>query len=292
MKRSPIPRLRFFIIPLLVFAAVFSLSADMTIVLRDGRVLSIPVNAGDILSISFADDGKASVSPAASPSFLPAGNLALWLDAAEPSTLFVDESGSGELTAPGGPVGLWKDKSGSGRHFSRPGSAGKPTLSPDGMGGAPGILFSPGKALAIQTDFPAPVSVFYVARTTGGAAYRVLAAVANNWLLGYWMGYINQAYFEGWVANVSKTADASAHVFSGIIRGKGKDSELWADGVLVAANQQGVSGPAGLGVNASPYTGEQSDCMVSEIIVYDRALEPEERKSVEAWLSAKWIRRF
>jgi hypothetical protein len=250
------------------------------------------VSAADILSISFGDGAPEPEAPAAQPSMPHVGNPALWLDASDFSTLLVDESGAGERSAPGGPVGFWKDKSGAGRHFSRPGSAGKPTLSPDGMGGAPAILFSPGKALAAQTDFPAPVSVFYVARTTGGATYRVLAAVANNWLLGYWMGYINQAYFEGWVANAPKSADASAHVFSGIIGGKGKDSEFWADGVLVAANQQGVSGPAGLGVNASPYPGEQSDCMVSEIIVYDRALSPEERKSVEARLSAKWIHRF
>ena len=69
---------------------------------------------------------------------------------------------------------------------------------------------------------------------------------------------------------------------------KGFKVEVWADGVQVAANQNGVTGPNGLAINSGRYPGEVSDCQVAEILVYSRALSGDERSQIESYLRSKW----
>jgi hypothetical protein len=86
----------------------------------------------------------------------------------------------------------------------------------------------------------------------------------------------------------SPTTDNLPHIFSAIVKGPGQNSEVWADGVMVASNQNGVTGPNGLAVNTGAYPGEVSNCQLAEIIVFNRALSQNERQNVEYYLRAKW----
>jgi hypothetical protein len=54
--------------------------------------------------------------------------LALWLDAADGSTLFQNSDGTTPATATSDPVGYWRDKSGNNRHATQATAGSRPTL--------------------------------------------------------------------------------------------------------------------------------------------------------------------
>ena len=66
-------------------------------------------------------------------------NLALWLDAADSSTLFADTSLTVSATSS---VAGWKDKSGNANHATQSNATYQPTYNAAAMSGRPGIDFS------------------------------------------------------------------------------------------------------------------------------------------------------
>lgn len=216
--------------------------------------------------------------------------LVMWLDASDISTLFQKFEGKEPVTAGKQLVAFWQDKSGNDNHFSQAKQEACPCLVKIGIGSKPSVMFNVDQSFFMTRDFPAPVTVIYVARQMGGSNHRVLSAMMNNWLLGYWSGAKNQAYYEGWVSTKGQPpiTDNLPHVFSGIVRGPGQNSEVWADRLLVAENKNGVAGPYGLAINTGRYWQEVSDCQVAEIIVYKRGISDVERQNVEAYLMKKW----
>jgi hypothetical protein len=215
--------------------------------------------------------------------------LVIHLDASDISSLFQTIDRNEPVAAENQPVGLWKDKSGNNNHLYQVIPECRPRFVIKGIGNKSSVEFDTGKSLFTTTNFPPPVTVIYVARQMGSWNRRVLSAMKNNWLLGYWEGAKNQAYYEGWVSpKGSPSTDDLCHVFSGIVRGPGLNSEVWADGSVVAANHDGVAGPNGLAINTSQYPDERSDCQVAEIIVFNRAISETERLQVEAYTKAKW----
>jgi len=262
----------------------------MTVLLKDGRSFSIPVNPEEIASISFGAASVSSPSAAPTASSLPVTDgLAAWLDAGDPATLFQTPEGAQPVAAGNQPVGLWRDKSGNDNHFQQAKPESRPRLTKTAIGNKPSITFETKHSTSLPANFPAPVTVVYLGRLTGGSNARVLSAISNNWLLGFWGGAKNQGFYEGWVSpSGSPPADNLPHVFASIVRGPGQSSEVWADGVQVAANQNGVTGPNGLAINSGRYPGEVSDCQVAEILVYSRALSGDERSQIESYLRSKW----
>lgn len=76
------------------------------------------------------------------PAKLP--NLALWLDAADSST----------ITLNGSTVSQWRDKSGNGRHASQNTAANQPTYTANGLNGKPVVTFDGSNDfMAFQTAF-------------------------------------------------------------------------------------------------------------------------------------------
>ncbi len=73
---------------------------------------------------------------------------------------------------------------------------GAPTVVASGIGGIPTVHFTSGSSMGDGVNHAAPVTILYVSRQTGGSNRRVLSA-GNNWLLGYWGGNRDSAYFEG-----------------------------------------------------------------------------------------------
>lgn len=215
--------------------------------------------------------------------------LVMWLDASDISSLFQASDGKDPVAAGNQLVGLWKDKSGNNNHFSQSRKEACPCLVKEGIGRKPSVMFNTAQSIFMTKTFPAPVTVIYVTRQMGGSNKRVLSAMTNNWLLGYWSGAKNQAFYEGWVSKAGRPdTDNLSHVFSGIVRGPGQNSEVWADGEMVATNQNGNTGPGGLAINTGMYSEEVSDCQVAEIIVFNRDISQSERQDVEAYLKAKW----
>lgn len=274
---------------LLVISVSLSVSAAVTFTLKDGRMITVPVNRDEIITISF-EEGATATGGKLGASVLPVTEgLVMWVDASDSSTLFKDAQENDPVTSGNQNVGLWKDKSGHDHHFSQARNDARPVFVKKGIGGKPSIMFDTSQSLLTKANFPAPVTIIYIARQTGGTNQRVLSGVANNWLLGYWGGAKNQAFYQEWV-NPSRTppTDDLQHVFSAVIKGPGHYSEIWADGVLVASSQSGFTGPNGLAINTGYASGETSNCEVAEIIVWRRAISSSERKSVEKYLQDKW----
>jgi hypothetical protein len=274
-----------FVIMLFAYQA----NGGIVIFLKDGNVIQVPVNKEDIISISF-EESTGSFGYAVPSSTMPVSNgLLMWLDSSDMSSLFQSADGTLPLSAGNQPVGMWRDKSGNDNHFMQTKSEVRPNFVKTGIGGKASIVFEPGQSMFVRTNFPAPVTVIYVVRQLGGTNNRVLSAVANNWLLGFWSGAKNQAYYDGWVSpSGSPPADTLPHIFTAIVKGRGQNSEAWADGVIVASNQNGIAGPNGLAINTGAYPGEVSNCQVAEIAVFNRDLTPLERQKVEAHLKSKW----
>lgn len=279
----------------------------MNVFLRDGRVITVPILKDDIIGISFegpqvapgaatkipAVPGTApAIPPPAAAAKLPVEDgLVMWLDAGDQTSLSQTTRGVEAVTANNQPVGLWRDKSGNENHFIQHRPEARPRFAGNVLGDKPAVIFDANLSMAVATNFPAPVTVLYVARQTPGANRRVLQAVGNNWLLGYWNGAKHQAFYEGWVSPSGTPAtDHDPHIFTAIIPGRGLNSEIWADGLRIAANQNGITGPNGLAVNGGAHPGESSNCQVAEIIVFNRAITRPERERLEGYLRNKWLR--
>ena len=215
--------------------------------------------------------------------------LLMWLDASDIHSLFQQIDTTQPVSTKNPLIGSWVDKSGNENNFLQPQYEARPLFVKTGIGGKPSIAFNTKQSIFITRHFPAPVTVIYVAKQTGGSNKRVLSAMTNNWLLGYWSNAKNQAFYEGWVSpEGSPHTDNLPHVFAGIVRGPGRDSEVWADGAMVETNQKGVTGPNGLAINAGQFSREVSDCQVAEIIVYNIDISQSERQKVETFLMEKW----
>lgn len=137
---------------------------------------------------------------------------------------------------------------------------------------------------SIPFTYTSPTSIFYIARktSTGG---RVLAGRTNNWLMGYWSNYKQQAYYEGWIDANSDVANETAfHVWTGI---SNTTSYLMEDGKVVKYGTGGTTSPAGLTIGFTG-TSEFSDFDIGEIIGYNRDLNSRERELVSNYLLKKW----
>ena len=97
-----------------------------------------------------------------------------------------------------GPVQTWSDVSGNGNNFVQNTASQQPTLVTSGINGLRSLRFTAAnqQTILLNRNFPAPVSVFIVAKLVGGTSGRILSGINNNWLLGWWNGAQDQGYFE------------------------------------------------------------------------------------------------
>lgn len=102
-----------------------------------------------------------------------------WWDTSDLSTLFQDSAGTTPVTTSGDPVGMWKDKSGNGRHFIQSGAS---TLKPTYQGAGGGISFDGGDYLTLysqSTTFTAQTVLAVVKlEATGEVGARVFNQVS------------------------------------------------------------------------------------------------------------------
>ncbi len=207
----------------------------------------------------------------------------MWVDASD-----IDGDGNdGNEPAVNSSIGQLTDKSGNGRHFvSQVG--GQPTLISSPSFTRKVLRFSPSQWMRQSYNFAAPSTVIYVARARTAGSGRILQGVANNWLLGWWGNLEGVAYHDGWVSYPGPTATQSPRVMSSVIRGSGQPTDVFVDGIAVASNTSGQTGPNGLAVNSGGYAGETTDAEVAEILVFPRVMDPAERLAIETGLAAKW----
>lgn len=165
----------------------------------------------------------------------------------------------------------WTDLSGNGNHATLSNTTYNSTTK--------AIFFSPSTpgtmSLSSINLSSTNNTVMYLSRqTTAGAnQLRVLTAISNNWLLGYWNGASSQYYAEGWISGVGGiSAETAWSMYTGTGNISTDKWNLWKNGTkIITDNTGGAAGPNGLCINTGTYP-EKSACEVSLILVYNRVL--------------------
>ncbi|MEO7046901.1 MAG: fibrinogen-like YCDxxxxGGGW domain-containing protein, partial [Ferruginibacter sp.] len=171
---------------------------------------------------------------------------------------------------------MFYDQSGNGNDVAQTDAGQQPVLVLNGLGGKPVLHFDAGHNMYNSTNFPAPFSVIYAARQTGPSRGRVLASQYNNWLLGWWGGNGQQAYFEGWVSQGGgHPSDNNPYVYTGT--SANGTSSFYENGNLISSNGGGVTGPNGISLNGN----ESSDADIAELFIFDAALSSINREKIE-----------
>jgi len=286
-----------------------SLDADQGWTVAGGQVLSVSSNlqgSGALTklgagTVSVPDFGTYSAAMAVSNGTLrlagrgnatpPLAGYTVWLDA-------MDVNGNGTVPAHGATLSTWVNKASVGGvgHFTQYSYGAspptyvasslhfdnRPVVRFHGVNNLKSILYN-------TSNLPAPVTVVYVSRLTGGGNYRLLSGHSGNWLLGYHANTRDDAFFQGWVHNGAGGAGTGGYLYEAVIRGTGNPSSFYRDGTLLASNTAGVSGPNGLrlggGVSGN---NEHSSGEIAELLVYNWALSDVERAAVETYLQNKW----
>lgn len=207
--------------------------------------------------------------------------LSAWLDASNTTSITVPT---------GSAVTQWNDISGSSpaKHFTQSTSTRRPTYTANVLNGKPAVQFAAAtqQTLTNSTNFSTPNTIIYVSRQKAGSNQRLLSSLADNWLLGYVSGARDQAYFNGSVLyTVTPPSNSAWSIYTGVQTGA--LSSFYRNGVLLASNTAGLTGPNGLSLNGR--ASEQfSDGDIAELIIYNRALNNTERQQVESYMATKW----
>lgn len=228
---------------------------------------------------------------------LAAGRRRTWTPVSLPSLVaWFDAADAASITASGGAVSQWADKSGNNYHIAQSTGGAKPTTGATTQNGRNVLDFDGGDSLSRQTTptTSQPGTVLCVARHTGAAGTN--ATVFDGYVHPTrWSVYQKQstaaiAMYSGSVELSGSSSWASAwHCVCAIFNDS--SSTLHVDGAAdeLIGVTPGTSALAGFGVgalvgnNGNFWTGS-----IAEVIVYASALSTDDRNLAEAYLKAKW----
>ncbi|MCX6925523.1 MAG: autotransporter-associated beta strand repeat-containing protein, partial [Verrucomicrobia bacterium] len=228
------------------------------------------------------------------PVLSPLPGAVLWLDGADPTTLFTDAAGTVPVTTSGDVVARWNDKSGHGNNVTLTGTQTGPTYQADVQLGQSVARFSTDTTCGMTTPVTVSsgnVSIFLVYSYRSDASiFRRAIQGSNNWLMGPY-NHQYQTYANGWVpSGVSTVQDQ--FVLHEVIEATGGALSQYINGVP-AGSSSGRTYPGklylgtGTGGTAPPYA-EPLDGDIAELLVYPSVLSAADRASVETYLRAKW----
>lgn len=247
--------------------------------------------------------GRRNQLAAASQAFNPAsiGSLHLWLDGADTSSQTVISGG----------ISDWRDKSGNDRHVTQASAANRPTQS--SLNGLPAVRFTasssqtmsrageflPGdpsfttfvvfRKLSVQTVTPfgwgtqntgAHFLLFPQQLGGSASAYSFGGTTTYNFVLNNAdpdsFHPLNKTWFDCFVKPSGPVTGASAF----------RSGQYFPPASASSASPN-ISGP--LVIGQTPGAAAQVfDGLIGEILVYSKALTPDERRQVEQYISKKW----
>lgn len=217
------------------------------------------------------------------PAFL--GDLAIWLDATDTST----------ITQSGGAVSQWNDKSGNGRNVAQGTGSKQPSFQSQARNNQNVIRFDGSSDALIRSTADASLdvdsrSVFIVSYQTVGTNEGVQFDVGFNYALsqqgttGAWYGVVKRTFTcpgvgVMWLASIIDTADGAP----GIARVNGRE-DITLGNQTTSSSSTGAFGVGAVADGTSLFFNGD----IGEILVYTRALTNPERKLVEQFLISKW----
>lgn len=217
------------------------------------------------------------------------GNLLVWLDGADSSTLF-DATTGGSLPANNGGVGRWEDKSGNGNHATQGTASSRPLRLVAGANGRDCLSFAGSSdSMTIANDLvTTAASIVVVARRTGSDAaggafysYTGAAGLVNHHPL-------SGTFYDGFgsserrnIGTFSARTDRLVWAVS-----SGSTYVAYLDGVqrLSAASTPVSLGANGVIGNSPNFLGE-----ICEILIYGVALSFAQISHLYGELKTKWV---
>jgi hypothetical protein len=250
--------------------------------------LAIWLDASDASSLYTTDAG--AVTAASSPTEI--SGCVLWLDGADNAT----------ITASGGLVSQWTDKSATGAVLTASGSA-RPTLSSTGFNSRQALVFNgtstnmaSSSAFTATNGLSGMTRIAVCAHTTNtvGALARVYDGGSDSFLF---MNGSARAYVSNGGNFVSYNPNGSTSILSaGLYADTYSASALsfYSSGAGVSGTVTGTipattgSGSPTLHVGSNIGANSFWNGPVAEIVYFNRALTRAELARVEAYLAAKW----
>jgi hypothetical protein len=256
----------------------------------DGRLQSLILyDSGDTNEILTNYEAGAAAFDDILP--VPPSGMRLWLRSDQ--GLYQDINGDTVASANDDPVGLWQDMSGNLGHMASlvndPEDKGHhPILKTNALNGHPVVEFDGVDDIMRNfTVYGEPNTIFLVARYNGDTRGRVLAGTSNNWLLGFYNGYVDEFYAQGWVYHPRSNPDNSWRIYAAD-HSSNDVQRLFRNNVILQTGNGGSQGPIGLTLGCYRESNQASTAQIAEVLVYDRVLTDEEREAIFEYLNMRY----
>ena len=251
-----------------------------------GQDLSLSVGAS-IPDLNYTISGwKYNDSSLATANLADVGNLILWLDAADSSTLFADTSLTVSATSS---VAGWKDKSGNANHATQSNATYQPTYNAAGMSGRPGIDFSTDRLSIPSVDMLGKTLVAVV-QPDASQTQQILSSSSTNVQLrlssSNQLQYASSApRYNNGTASSETIANDQISVVSFVLDSQLKFS---VNGSLENSGvSQNSSGSTTYNQLASNNGHENFNGKMGEFIILN-SISSSDREKVEGYLAHKW----
>lgn len=197
----------------------------------------------------------------------------------------------GPMTADSqGRVSRWSDDSTRGSDLVQPESALQPVVTANALNGKPVLHFEtgaqglrPGSTLNLRR----PSTVFAVYRRgPGSTGNRLLQSTTSNWLLGLHFS-IHGYHADGWVSPITLNPEDNRPWVATAVQ-RSDLSEFFLNGANQTSNPHFIGNVGALAVNGGGQFAGLNNVDLAEVIAYDIALTPSDRRAVETYLASKY----
>ena len=229
-------------------------------------------------------------------------NCGLWLDAADISTLYQDSAGTTPVTTNAQPIGLWRDKSGTGHDFTQATSVNRVTYDTSSKAAiqlsSPTFLQASAASLGTVST-SANLTIIMTASTGPSASWQIILA---QWFTGTTRFHLSfQSVTDLTPALYSQSSGSLVkYNMSGTMAyNRTYTIGFIANGTSLYMSFMGTSNTttmsAALSTNptsaltiADSRNGNLTDGKIQEIVIYPYAISTTEFQQVESYLAQKW----
>lgn len=138
-------------------------------------------------------------------------------------------------------------------------------------------------------------TLVYIGRRWQFRGGRIVAAYTTgaNLLVGYHGNEMDQCFVEGWLTGQTQTSTAQWRLYSADSTSSAV-ARFFSNGALLnsgtATPAKGWGGTLCISGYADDASGQEADCEIAELVMYNRKLSDNERAQVENYLRYKWLR--
>lgn len=235
--------------------------------------------------------------------------LALWLDAADTSSLFQNSDGTVPATTAGDPVGYWRDKSGNGRHMLQPTGSLRPTVGTQGSRKAIAFngttqwmrqertnyqrrgMFVVWRRTGTPVMFSSPLGAnnpTINAATLGGSGYSSSDAASITWYNSLTHYSANSASNKATALRYNAANIATADANNYLVGFRAAQDTTAVNLVYVEASSSNAANWAHF-AGVEPYDPSRTyPCQLCEVLFYNNTLTAAQVAQAERYLASKW----